>query len=44
MGSFVFLLPPSVVVVLASGGEGGVVGVRIGICIGIPSISGGRDG
>jgi hypothetical protein len=44
MGPFFFLLPPIVVVVLVSGGEGGVVGVRIGICIGIPSILGGRDG
>jgi hypothetical protein len=44
VGSFFFLLPPTVAVVLASGGEGGAVGVRTGICIGIPSVWGGRDG
>jgi hypothetical protein len=37
-------LPPAVVVVLASGGEGGAVGVSTGICIGIPLDWGGRDG
>jgi hypothetical protein len=26
------------------GGDGGVAGAYIGICIGIPSVSGGRDG
>jgi hypothetical protein len=44
VGSFFFHLPPVVVVVLASGGEGGAVRVRTGICIGIPSVWGGRDG
>jgi hypothetical protein len=43
VGSFFFLLPPAVAVVLVSGGEGGVVGVSIGICIGIPSCLG-REG
>jgi hypothetical protein len=38
MGYFFFHLPPDVTVVLESGGEGGVVGVRTGIYIDIPSI------
>jgi hypothetical protein len=40
MGSFFFLLPPTVAGGLVSGG---VVGVRMGIVMGIPSC-GGRDG
>jgi hypothetical protein len=44
VGSFFFPLPPTAVVAPASGGEGVVVGVSIGIFIGIPSIWGGRDG
>jgi hypothetical protein len=44
VGYLFFLLPPTVEVVLASGGEGGLVGVSIGICSGIPSNWGGRDG
>jgi hypothetical protein len=44
VGSFFFYLPLAMVVVLASGGEGGSVGVRTGIFIGIPSVWGGRDG
>jgi hypothetical protein len=40
MGSFFFLLPPAVAGGLESGG---VVGVRMGIVMGIPSC-GGRDG
>jgi hypothetical protein len=43
VGSFFFRLPPAVVVVLVSGGEGGAVGVSIGIYIEIPS-SLGREG
>ena len=41
VGSFFFLLPPAV-----AGGSvsGGVVGVRMGIIMGIPSFGGGRDG
>jgi hypothetical protein len=44
VGSFFFCLPPAVAIVSASGGEGGVVGFSIGIFIGIPSDSGGKDG
>jgi hypothetical protein len=44
VSSFFFRLPPVVEVVLPSGGEGGVVGLRIGICIKSPSVWGGRDG
>jgi hypothetical protein len=44
VGSFFFLLPQTAVVVLASGGEGGVVRVSIRVYIGIPLIWGGRDG
>jgi hypothetical protein len=39
-----FCLPPVVVVVPTVGGEGGAVGSYTRICIGIPSILGGRDG
>jgi hypothetical protein len=31
-------------VVFESGGEGGMVGVSTGICIGMPLVWGGRDG
>jgi hypothetical protein len=44
MGSFFFHIPPSVAGELVSGGVGGMVGVSMGICIGIPSVWGGRDG
>jgi hypothetical protein len=38
VGSFFFHLPPAVVGRLVSGGVGGIVGMSMGICIGIPSI------
>jgi hypothetical protein len=41
VGSFFFLLPPVVAGRLVSGG---VVGVRMGIVMGIPSFWGGTDG
>ena len=41
MGSFFFLLPPAVAGRLVSGDVEGVVGVRMGIIIGIPSVWGG---
>jgi hypothetical protein len=41
VGSFFFLLPLAVAGGLVSGG---VVGVRMGIVMGIPSFFGGRDG
>jgi hypothetical protein len=44
VGSFFFRLPPAIAVVLVIGGEGGVARVSTGICIGIPSDWGGRDG
>jgi hypothetical protein len=44
VGSFFSRLPPAIVMVLVGGGAGGVVGVSIGICIGIPYVWGGRDG
>jgi hypothetical protein len=44
VGLFFFCPPLAVVVVLVSGNEDGAVGVSMGICIGIPSIWGGRDG
>jgi hypothetical protein len=44
VGSFFFLLPPTVAVILESGGEGGAVRVRCGIFIRIPLVWGGRDG
>jgi hypothetical protein len=43
VGSLIFCLPPTVAVVLVSGGVGGVVGVSIGIYIEIPFVWGGRD-
>jgi hypothetical protein len=42
--SFLFHIPQIVVMALASQGEGGAVGVSIGICIRIPSVWRGRDG
>jgi hypothetical protein len=44
VGSLFFYLPPTIVVVLEIGGEGGMAGVSTGICIGIPYDWGGRDG
>jgi hypothetical protein len=44
VGFFFFRLPLAIAVVLASGGERGVVRVSTGICIEIPFIWGGRDG
>ena len=44
VGSFFFRLPPAMAGRLVSGGVEGMVGVRMGIVIGIPSIWGGRDG
>ena len=44
VGSFFFLLPPTVVGRVVSAGGEGIVGVSMGIVIGIPSIWGGRDG
>jgi hypothetical protein len=44
VGSFFFLLPPSVAGGLVSGGVGGMVGMSMGICIRIPFVWGGRDG
>jgi hypothetical protein len=44
VGSLLFLHPPTVVVAPASGGRGGAMGVKTGICIGIPFVWGGRDG
>ena len=38
MGSFFFCFPLAIVVVLVSGGDGGVVGVGTGLCIGIPLV------
>jgi hypothetical protein len=43
VGSFFFRLPPTIVVVLESGCEGGVLRVSTGIYIKIPSVWGGRD-
>jgi hypothetical protein len=43
-GSFFFHMSPAIAVVLVSEGVGGVVGVSMGICIGIPFVWGGRDG
>jgi hypothetical protein len=40
VGSFFFLLPPTMVGGLVSGGVEGMVGVSMGIVIGIPSIWG----
>jgi hypothetical protein len=37
VGSFFFHLPPTMVVVLEIGGEGGMARVSTRICIGIPS-------
>jgi hypothetical protein len=44
VGSVFFHLPPAIAGVLTSGYVSGTVGVSMGICIGIPSILGGRDG
>jgi hypothetical protein len=44
MGSFFFLLPPTVAGRVAGGDVEGMVGVSMGIVIGIPSVWGGRDG
>jgi hypothetical protein len=37
VGSFLFSMPPNIVVLLVIGGEGGVSRVSTGIYIGIPS-------